>query len=84
MQPEEISRLIEAGIPGCTAMVSGPDGTHFEAVIVSEQFAGRSMVQQHQLVYRALGEKMGREIHALSMQTLTPEQWAQSRDTRVL
>lgn len=83
MQPEEIKSLIEAGIPGCTALVSGPDGTHFEAVIVSEQFAGRSLVQQHQLVYRALGERMGREIHALSMQTLTPEQWEASRDRRV-
>lgn len=83
MQPEEIKSLIEAGIPGSTALVSGPDGTHFEAVIVSEQFAGRSLVQQHQLVYRALGERMGREIHALSMQTLTPEQWESSRDRRV-
>lgn len=79
MQPEDIKRLIEAGIPGCAAHVTGPDGTHFEAVIVSEQFAGRTLVQQHQLVYRALGEKMGREIHALSMQTLTPAQWEQSR-----
>lgn len=82
MQPEEIKKLIEAGIPGCTAEVSGPDGTHFEAVIVSEQFAGRSMVQQHQLVYRALGERMGREIHALSMQTLTPGQWESGRGLR--
>ncbi len=79
MFPEEIKNLIEAGIPGCTAQVTGPDGTHFEALIVSQQFAGKNMVQQHQLVYRALGERMGREIHALSMQTLTPDQWQASR-----
>ena len=82
MQPEDIKRLLESGIPGCEAQVIGPDGTHFEAVIVSAQFAGKSMVQQHQLVYRALGERMGREIHALSMQTLTPEQWQQRAAAR--
>ncbi len=55
--------------------VSGDDGTHFEAVIVSAAFVGKSMVQQHQLVYAALGERMRAEIHALSMKTLTPEKW---------
>ncbi len=52
------------------------DGHHFEAVIVSEAFRGKSRVQRHQLVYRALGDRMREEIHALSMQTLTPEDWA--------
>ncbi len=79
MLPEEIKNLIESGIPGCSADVTGPDGTHFEAVIVSQQFAGKNMVQQHQLVYRSLGERMGREIHALSIQTLTPDQWQAAR-----
>ncbi len=55
--------------------VMGDDGTHFEAIIVSEQFEGKNMVQQHQLVYAALGDRMREEIHALSMQTLTPAQW---------
>jgi acid stress-induced BolA-like protein IbaG/YrbA len=82
VQPEDIKRLIESGIPGCAAQVSGPDGTHFEAVIVSAQFAGKTMVQQHQLVYRALGERMGREIHALSMPTRPPEQWEQRAAAR--
>ena len=57
--------------------VLGDDGTHFEAVIVSPAFAGKSMIQQHQLVYAALGDRMRAEIHALSMRTLTPEQWAE-------
>ncbi|HEY9446659.1 MAG TPA: BolA family protein, partial [Burkholderiales bacterium] len=51
-------------------------GHHFEAVIVSPLFRGKSKVQQHQLVYKALGDRMREEIHALSMQTITPEQWA--------
>lgn len=55
--------------------VSGDDGTHFEAVIVSPEFVGKTMVQQHQLVYAALGDRMRAEIHALSMRTLTPEAW---------
>lgn len=55
--------------------VSGDDGTHFEALIVSPAFEGKSMVQQHQLVYQALGDRMRAEIHALSMKTLTPEAW---------
>jgi acid stress-induced BolA-like protein IbaG/YrbA len=55
--------------------VLGDDGTHFESVIVSSAFVGKSMVQQHQLVYTALGDRMRSEIHALSMKTYTPEQW---------
>jgi acid stress-induced BolA-like protein IbaG/YrbA len=55
--------------------VMGDDGTHFEAVVVSPEFLGKSMVQQHQLVYAALGDRMRAEIHALSMRTLTPEAW---------
>ncbi len=57
--------------------VLGDDGTHFEAVIVSPAFVGKTMVQQHQLVYAALGDRMRAEIHALSMKTLTPEAWKQ-------
>jgi transcriptional regulator, BolA protein family len=56
--------------------VLGDDGTHFEAVIVSPEFVGKSMIQQHQLVYAALGDRMRAEIHALSMQTITPEKWS--------
>jgi len=55
--------------------VKGDDGTHFEAVIVSSAFEGKRMVAQHQLVYAALGDRMRAEIHALSIQTYTPQQW---------
>ena len=79
MNPEKIKQLIETGLPGANAVVQGDDGTHFEAVIVSDEFAGKTMLQQHQLVYKALGKLMGNEIHALSMQTLTPEEWQQKQ-----
>jgi acid stress-induced BolA-like protein IbaG/YrbA len=59
--------------------VEGDDGYHFSAVIVSAEFQGKTKVQQHQLVYRALGDRMKQEIHALSMKTLTPGQWAETR-----
>ena len=83
MQTQEIRDLIAAGIPGCRVEVSG-DGTHFEAVVISEQFAGKTPVQRHQAVYRTLGSRMGGEVHALSMQTYTPEEWEQRKDLRVL
>ena len=75
MIPEQIKQFIAAGLPCEHVEVSG-DGQHFEAVVVSAEFRGKSKVQQHQLVYRALGTRMREEIHALSMQTLTPEDWA--------
>jgi acid stress-induced BolA-like protein IbaG/YrbA len=75
MTPEQIKQFIEAGLPCEHVEVSG-DGHHFEAVIVSAEFRGKNKVQQHQLVYRALGERMREEIHALSMQPCTPEDWA--------
>lgn len=76
--PEDVKRYIAENLDCQHLEVSG-DGHHFEAVIVSEAFRGKSRVQQHQLVYRALGERMREEIHALSMRTLTPEDWAGRR-----
>jgi len=72
--PESIKQGIEAGLACQHVEVIG-DGQHFQAVIVSAQFAGRSRIQRHQLVYGALGERMREEIHALSMRTLTPDEW---------
>jgi acid stress-induced BolA-like protein IbaG/YrbA len=73
--PEDVQTYIEQGLACELVRVVG-DGHHFEAVIVSPEFRGRSRVQRHQLVYRALGDRMRAEIHALSMQTHTPEEWA--------
>lgn len=74
MQSERIRQLIEQALPASVRDISG-DGVHFEAMIVSDKFTGKNSVQRHQMVYGALGDRMGREIHALSMQTLTPEEW---------
>ncbi len=75
VRPEDVQAYIEQGLPGEFVSVAG-DGHHFEAVIVSAEFRGKSKVQQHQIVYRALGDRMREEIHALSMRTLTPEEWS--------
>lgn len=76
VQPDSIKHSIEQGMACELVRVMG-DGQHFEAIIVSTEFAGKSRVQQHQIVYRALGDRMKEEIHALSMKTFTPEQWAE-------
>ncbi|MGB5080950.1 MAG: BolA/IbaG family iron-sulfur metabolism protein [Burkholderiales bacterium] len=73
--PEQLQTYIEQGLACSEVRVAG-DGQHFEALIVSEAFRGKSRVQRHQLVYAALGERMRAEIHALSMRTLTPEEAA--------
>jgi acid stress-induced BolA-like protein IbaG/YrbA len=77
---EQLKDYIMQGLPCDHVEVLGNDGQHFEAVIVSPAFVGKTMVQQHQLVYQALGPRMRGEIHALSMRTLTPEAWAQGRN----
>jgi acid stress-induced BolA-like protein IbaG/YrbA len=74
--PESIVESLKAGL-ACEHVDVRGDGHHFEAVIVSRAFAGLSRIKQHQLVYAALGDRMREEIHALSMRTLTPEQWAE-------
>jgi len=72
--PESVKTGIESGL-ACEHLEVEGDGQHFQALVVSAAFAGKSRVQRHQLVYAALGERMREEIHALSMRTLTPEEW---------
>jgi acid stress-induced BolA-like protein IbaG/YrbA len=74
MQAEELKRLIEAGIPSAQVTVDG-DGDHFEATVISAAFEGKSRVQQHKMVYGALGELMQGAVHALALRTFTPAQW---------
>jgi acid stress-induced BolA-like protein IbaG/YrbA len=76
--PESIRHDIERGMTATLVDVEG-DGHHFEAIIVSAEFSGKNRVQRHQRVYRALGDRMRDEIHALSMKTYTPEEWESSR-----
>jgi len=72
--PESVKSGIEAGL-ACERVDVIGDGQHFQATIVSRAFEGKNRVQRHQLVYQALGGRMREEIHALSMQTLTPEEF---------
>jgi acid stress-induced BolA-like protein IbaG/YrbA len=74
--PESIKQGIQAGF-ACERVEVAGDGQHFQALVVSASFEGKSRIQRHQLVYGALGERMREEIHALSMRTLTPAEWAQ-------
>ncbi|HYL02106.1 MAG TPA: BolA/IbaG family iron-sulfur metabolism protein [Steroidobacteraceae bacterium] len=73
MNPEEVARLIRASLPGAQVSVASEDNTHFAARVVAREFAGQGRLARHQLVYRALGERMS-EIHALSIEALTPDE----------
>lgn len=74
MNPADIKALIEAHLPGSTATVQSDDNVHYEAVVVAAAFTGKRPLQRHQMVYAALGERMGGAIHALSISALTPEE----------
>ena len=82
LSAQQLESYITENLPCDYIKVLGDDGTHFEAVIVSPEFTGKSMVQQHQRVYAALGDRMKAEIHALSMRTLTPEAWQKLNNTK--
>jgi len=73
---EEVQQFIAAGLPCVHLHVDG-DGQHFFATIVSTEFEGKTRIGRHQRVYQALGDRMRAQIHALSMKTLTPAEWAQ-------
>lgn len=79
VNPADIKNLIAQGLPAEEISVTSDDGTHFEALVVSSRFEGQRPVARHQLVYATLGARMGREIHALSLRTLTPDEWRRQR-----
>ena len=78
MDAETIRKLIESGLPGARADVQGDDGVHFEATVVAEAFRGKLPLARHRMVYATLGERMGGEIHALQLRTLTSEEAAKA------
>ena len=69
MTKDDIRKLIETGLPGARVTVTGDDGQHFEAEVVCADFAGKTPLAQHRMVYATLGERMGRDIHALKLTT---------------
>lgn len=76
MDPKEVEQLIRQALPEARVEVFSEDRTHFNARLVSGAFQGLRPLARHQMVYRALGERVGREIHALSIEAYTPEEWA--------
>lgn len=76
MTADEVQQKIEAALPGATVRVRSGDNVHFEALVVAPQFAGLRTIKRHQMVYATLGEAVGGEIHALSLETPTPEEWS--------
>jgi acid stress-induced BolA-like protein IbaG/YrbA len=75
MTADEVTQLIRSGLPEAEVRVATEDDTHFDAIVVARQFEGKRPLQRHQLVYAGLGARMGREVHALSIQAFTPDEW---------
>ena len=80
MNPDEITRLIAAGFDDAVVRVVSDDNTHFEALVVAREFAGKRPLARHQLVYETLGDLIGNEIHALSIRAFTPDEWQEQLD----
>jgi acid stress-induced BolA-like protein IbaG/YrbA len=74
MNADFVRQLIEAGLPGAEVLVEGADGVHFEATVITPAFAGKLPLARHRMVYATLGDRMGGEIHALALRTLTPDE----------
>ena len=77
MNAPDIERMIKEALPDADVKIEDlrGDGDHYSAYVQSASFNGKTRVQQHQMVYETLGDKMGTDIHALSIQTCTPDQW---------
>ncbi len=82
IEPSEVRELLLSGLPDATVMVKDLTGTkdHYEARIASPAFTGKSLIEQHKLVYVALGSAMEGAIHALALKTFTPDQWAKMQE----
>lgn len=79
MDPTQVEALIRSGFPGAEVQVASDDNTHYAALVVAAEFTGKRAIARHQMVYATLGERMGREIHALSIDAYTPDEWAALR-----
>ena len=78
MQSDELKSLLQAAFADARVDVASPDDVHFQACIVSAAFTGKPPLARHRLVYAALGERVGGEIHALTLRTLTPAEAGQA------
>ena len=75
MDPSEIKSLIEKGLEGAEVSVFSEDNTHYAALVIHADFAGKRPIARHQMIYRCLGELMGNEIHAMSIRAHTADEW---------
>jgi len=83
MNPEDVQKMIAAGLPDCEVTVTG-DGSHFDATVVGDMFDGMSMVKKQQTVYATLGDKITNgEVHALTIKTFTAEEYAKAQKLKV-
>jgi len=83
MEPEQVKQLIEAGLPGCEVTVTG-DGSHFDATVIGDVFADKSLVKKQQLVYATINDRItSGELHALTIKTYTPQEWEKASKLRV-
>jgi acid stress-induced BolA-like protein IbaG/YrbA len=79
MNPSDISQLIETGFDNADVTVMSDDNTHYAAIVVAKEFEGKRSIARHQMIYKTLGSLMGNEIHAMSIQAFTPEEWRQRK-----
>ena len=83
MNPEDVQKMIAAGLPNCEVKVEG-DGSHFDAVVIGEMFDGMSLVKKQQAVYKTLGDKItSGEVHALTIKTYTPDEYEKAQKLQV-
>ena len=83
MEPVKVEELIKAGLPDCEVIVKG-DGSHFDAIVIGEVFAGQSLVKQQQLVYATVVDRISSgELHALSIKTYTPQDWERAKKLKI-
>lgn len=76
MQTNQVQKMIETGLTGAQVQVKSDDGSHFNVVVVSESFIDQSTIKRHQMIYAYLGDSIqSNEIHAISLQTYTPQEW---------
>ena len=84
MNPEDVQKMIAAGLPDCEVKVTG-DGSHFDATVIGDIFDGMSLVKKQQKVYATLGDKItSGEVHALTIKTYTPEEYEKAQKLKVL
>jgi acid stress-induced BolA-like protein IbaG/YrbA len=76
MNPQQVAEIIEAALSGSNAMVTSEDNVHFEAIVIAPAFVGKKPIQRHQMVYSSLGAAVGNEIHALTLQVFTPDEYS--------